>query len=126
MSAKKRESTTETEGERIYDVRRLPKITTCSISYRQADWGPRLLISFATEQPESGAEVEWIFPIFVANIAAHEDKLGIDWNIAGFWPSIGRELQRVFSEGGVVSSLHNLDSSWHDKRGANGGMVAVI
>jgi len=120
MSAKKAESTTEADRERAVGVDGIPRITECSISFREADWGPRLLLSFRTSAPGGNTSfTDWVYPLFVANVEAHEDKLRLARDTRGFWDLITREIQRVLSEGGVVTTIHNLESTGKNKRRAD-------
>jgi hypothetical protein len=127
MSAKKRESTTETERE----GRSLPgapfKITECSISFRQAEWGPRILLSFRTEPNQIAfADTDWVVPLFVANVETHEDKLRLAGNSHLYWSELAGELSRVFAEGGVVTTVYNFDSAGKNQRGDDRGVAAII
>jgi hypothetical protein len=127
MSAKTREVTTETEGE----GRSLPgapfRITECSISYREAEWGPRVLLSFRTEPNQIAfADTDWVVPLFVANAEAHENKLRIAGNSHLFWSELAGELSRVFAEGGLVTTVHNFDAAGKDQRRDVRGMASPI
>jgi hypothetical protein len=127
MSAKTREVTAETEGE----GRSFPgapfKITECSISYREAEWGPRILLSFRTEPNQIAfADTEWVVPLFVANAESHENKLRIAGNSHLFWSELAGELSRVFAEGGLVTTVHNFESAGKNQRGDVRGMASPI
>jgi len=123
MSAKKAESTTEVDGKRTVGDDGFPRITECSISFREADWGPRLLISFRTGDHSQG---DWVYPLFVANVEAHEYKLRVGVNTREFWGLLAGEIQRVLSEGGVATSIHNLESTGKNQRRDERGVAAII
>jgi hypothetical protein len=116
MSAKKEEGSIEADRERAVGIDGIPWITECSISFRNADWGPRLLLSFRTGDHSQG---DWIFPLFVANVEAHEDKLRLGVDTYDFWDLVTGEIQRILTKGGVVTTIHNLDSRGKNKRRAD-------
>jgi len=126
MSAKKRESVTEVESQRYWRYDEALKITSCSISFRQAEWGPRIIISFRVDDGDKLELTEWVYPLFVANAEAHENKLRLGGDSHEFWSVLGLELQRVFTQGGVVTSLHNFESTGKNQRGDERRVAAII
>ena len=126
MSAKTREVTNETPGEGRITQEGIPRIVECSISFREANWGRRILLSLRTEESTAFTETDWVYPLFVANAEAHEDKLRLKGDTKRFWADFAGELSRVLSEGGVVTTVHNFDAAGQNPPGDDGGVVSPI
>jgi hypothetical protein len=117
MSAKRAEGSIEADSKRAVGINGVPRIVECSISFRQADWGPRILLSLRTEESVAFSETDWVYPLFVANAEAHEGKLRLKGDTKGFWADFAGELSRVLKEGGVVTTVHNFDSAGQNQPG---------
>ena len=106
MSAKTREDAKEIKGKGTWDYVELPQIVSASLSFRNSEWGARVLLSFRCERSDFPGDDTWLIPLFVANADAQEEKLGLLAETQEYWIGVARALERVFTQGGVDTSLH--------------------
>lgn len=118
MSAKKGEVTQEIKGEGTADYVDLPKIVSASISFRNSEWGARVLLSFKCERSDFPGDDTWLIPLFVANADIQEEKLGLLAETQEYWLGVARALERVLTEAGVATTIHfgNVSARFNNER----------